>query len=1292
MNPPIHLLPTVPASLRVTREELLKWAQTSEASAKFPRLVRSLIAETEPSTERIRMPAGTGVASPNWDGVVTCTRGNRFVPAGTSFWELTTQQTNTNKKASDDYAKRVQNWPSVKRFGSSYVAVACASWNKAQDFASDPSKAPDFRRVLALNVDDLEEWISCAPATTVWLRDLIGKPTEGIQLLARWWEKWLQATTIPLDERFLLAGRANDITELRKRFSQGPNVVTVGGHVQLDEIIAFVAAALTTEESNGEPVTHALFVDNQTTAQKLLANQTQTLPPGTPSSGVTLTLVVPSVEYAQHLPPESSHRMIVATPGDCQAEIVLNALDSEAIRDHFYAIEASRDKARHLAGLARRSLMALRRHLSVQPALHTPNWAKVPLNRILRRSLLLGGWNEDYENDLETVSQFAGEPYADVVEALRQLEPGDSPMTLSRERWHSVTPADTWMLLHNQLSRDDLNKFSEIVLEVLTTTDPLCELPKDAALQARISGQKAKFSPQIRRGVATTLALAGCRPPIPYGEPTPDPNFVETTIRQLLKTAMHDTTPKTWVAISEALPILAEAEPDTVLESLRACIAEHHAFANAMFTDRDEHLFTFSPQSPHIQILNALQIMAWSPDHLVAASSVLAGLALLDPGGRYSNRPDATLAAIFYPCMPNTSADTVIRLQALQMLRSHYPSVAWKLMLALLPRHHNAQSARVVPQFRAWQPSKHSVISPNERALFEAALVQILLTDSGDDPDRWVQLLEQMDNLSDDNRRKIVSRLAQLANGEVDERFKATLWPVLRNRLDHHREYRNTPYVLAEIDLQALEDLLARLRPTAHEVVFGHLFKPLLLYIDGVSAIDSSAEFNTTLARRQTEAVQSILTEGGLTAILDFAAAVENPYQVGQILARLDAGNDEQMLGVLDSAPEAVTLLGLGFFAERFTCLEWDGIERLLDAHDLSPQVIADVLRAPPPIALGWQRVNDHGIAVATEYWQRVSYADLGIPNEIDELLGICRMLLAADRFGLAALLLKRGKRQHSRHPEFADLSATLLESWIEQTSEETGQEEIDRRLAVTLFGVLNEHREHLGTARVAVLEWKYYPLLQHYSGFRTANLYREMLRDLDLFVKFVEIAFMPACTAFGDVPTFTPTQQQRQFDAVDILYNWPSGKFAPNVKEEDELDATSLNTWVEGARVRLAEIDRALIGDQMIGTALAATPADTNGDWPGEAVRDLLETLQNQEIEKGLSVALLRQRGVTCRSPSDGGDQDRQLALRYSDLRTQFQTWPRTANLLSRLASQYQNEGRLHDGEADTFRRGLPV
>ena len=448
------------------------------------------------------------------------------------------------------------------------------------------SQGPDFRSVDALDVDDLEAWLECAPMATVWLCEQMGNPVTGVDLLSGWWARWLDATTIPLDASVVLAGRdqqASDLCDRCRRNRSG--VITVGGKVHLNEILAFVAAALTQSESSESPIPDALYVHGRDQAQRLFAVEALTTS-GRPSRhALAMTAVVPSAEFTEHLPAGSQHRMIVPVPGSTQADIVLEAVDSEVVASQLQKAGLELHASQELSGLARISLLALWRHLAVNPSLHRPAWATGAIDASLRRSLLLGGWNESRTGDCQIVEQFVDQTYEAVTEALSKLKAGDAPMVPTGDLWHGVSPADTWMLVGDQLSPGDIKAFGDMAHQILTQPNPLWGRTGEDLMRAQVEGVRAECSPQLKQGVATTLALLGTHPPVLRGDASTASGMAPGIVAQVLRSASNDATPETWAAVSEVLPLLAEAAPDTVLESLRTCLSEPHSFARAMFTD-----------------------------------------------------------------------------------------------------------------------------------------------------------------------------------------------------------------------------------------------------------------------------------------------------------------------------------------------------------------------------------------------------------------------------------------------------------------------------------------------------------------------------------------------------------------------------------------------------------------------------------------------------------------------------------------------------------------------------------
>ena len=1214
-----------------------------------------------------------------------CPVGNQFVPDGRSVWELSTAQNNAHGKAHEDYDKRRQNTPQGERAELSYVAVGCAPWTKRREFEEDKARCDDFGIVRALNVDSIESWLACAPVTTVWLREKIGEPVKGIETLSRWWSRWLKSTRIPLDAGVVLAGRTKITERLRDFCQQGSGgVFTIGGNWHRDEVLAFIAASLMSDPDdsrNGD----ALYVEDRATAQRLLAtggfdNTGQAGPDAT-----RMTVVVPSPDFARYYEPGSGHRIIVPAPGSSQPH-KLDAVDSGAVAtrlegagEHIYA-------AHDLGSLARMSLLTLRRRLAVNPAIYRPAWAAGSIDRRLRRCLLLNSWKEDNESDRHLVEHFVGCSYEDVVEMLHSVaQENEPPMLLTGKRWHVVAPADAWHLFAEQVTLQDLDSFSRIARELLSEPDPLSGATDAEHLRALLGEVAPRCSGVLRRGLATTLALLGSFPLKPRGDVTPAVNRATPIVHRILRAANEDPEPSRWAAVVEVLNLLAEADPDAVLGGLRTCLNGRHS---AMFANDQDRLLWSSRVPPLQGVLNALRVLAWSADHFTETVDVLARLAAVDDHGELSENPLRDLSWIMSTWSPQSSASGEARLETLDMLRERHSTVAWHLMLVLLSPESDMVLDRPGPLYRRWKQSAPAVTN-NKLLHMVTEIADRLVADAGSNPERLKTVIGQVSSLPPSAREALHATLGCVADSDPNEESRSAIWPALRDMVTRHQAFSDTSWALPESELEMFAQVMEQLRPSTPLDAHGWLFDSGFVSIDGIFIRDYEA-YMEVLEGRQAEAVAATLDVGGVVAVLELAVGVDNPRAVGIALANTGSEVDPSMLVAMDTAPEAVTQAALGYFTIRFRELDWEGIDRFLADHSPSEHVTADLLRAILPIRQPWRRAHELGAHVAAEYWARVDYGDLGPPSDLGKLLEVSQRLRDAQRVDFAAWYLWLGSSNYGTLPRFAEETATCLEQLVKQERGPNPLKKPGIYHLSALMEALDNHRDHLGVDRVAMIEWQYYPILEHERDFNAPNLYRKMVQEPEFFISLAELAYRPASTPPEPRPDPTNADQQKALSACRLLKTWRSSQIVPGLDDNGVINKQRLNCWVDHVRKRLAEIDRTKIGDQRIGAALAASPPDPDGEWPSLAVRDLIERLNSDHIDLGITMTIRNQRGVTTRSPNDGGDQERDLADTYHEKSLRFSDSPRTNAIFKDLADDYQRDARWHDLSAEARRRGL--
>jgi hypothetical protein len=133
-------------------------------------------------------------------------------------------------------------------------------------------------------------------------------------------------------------------------------------------------------------------------------------------------------------------------------------------------------------------------------------------------------------------------------------------------------------------------------------------------------------------------------------------------------------------------------------------------------------------------------------------------------------------------------------------------------------------------------------------------------------------------------------------------------------------------------------------------------------------------------------------------------------------------------------------------------------------------------------------------------------------------------------------------------------------------------------------------------------------------------------------------------------------------------------------------VDADYLLARVAEARRLLSESRRLTPGDAAIGSVLAHVPPGSDGIWPAAPVRDLVEELESDAFESGLSSGKINSRGLMTWSLTEGGAKDRAFAAQLCAWADRVADQPRTAALLRMMAERDEAWGRREDERSQEF------
>lgn len=1250
----------------LTRDDLRHAGRTAGFDTVFPLLIRRLILETCPAVTELDMPGGSGVAGGGFDGIVVNGEATPWVPAGTSVWELSVEQS-ASRKADRDYAKRLSAPASLSVGEVTYVSAILAPWTGARDWAAARARDGRWSTVRALNLDAIHAWLDAAPSTKAWLASELGKELPGIGALDRWWsESWLPSTRLPLGPEVLLAGRREEADNFLALLDQDQQVVSLAGDLRGDEFLAFVAAALTSANRHKQ-IARTVYVEDGAALMRLVA---QPRP---------LILLMPDAGLARQAPVHHDHQLVLLASHESRVDVTLPRVDSGAVEAHFASAGLSTEQSAVLGVLARRSISALRRALALRPETLTPPWAANP-DLLRRRLLLIGGWNGRSEGDRQALSTYLGRSYEEIEDEAASLAVRDDLPMLEQvgDHWHLLAPHDAWTLLQTHLTTHDFISFAELCRTVLLEHDPQFGLKGSARFSAQMEGKARKYSRSLRIGLAQSLALLGStRDDSPALRNYSASEWAARIADEILDAANGDKSYSTWSGLGGLLSLLAEASPDSFLAALRTGLEGEDPLHFQMFQDRADDEFGSPPQSPHTEFLWALETLAWSAEYLGEVVDVLGDLAALDPGGRWSNRPFGSLCEILSLWRPNTQADFEPRFAAaLRLCRAH-PDVGWRLLVDLIPGGHGFQIDHTGPRFRDWK--KRQTIT---RAGLNDAVDRVakeLIDNLGEDPERYLQVLDRLADIPPKRRRQYLARLASLGERLVDDHQRGKLHQAASELAIRNREYSEAEWSLPTHDIELLEASARALTPV------GDLERARLVFASEPLAArrrwrDNYEEYFHEVAERRAAAVKELFDARGMQGVLELAEGIDNPGELGRALAEAQVSLDEQLRGDLAKSDPA-RVIASQYFAHRFLRDGRELLDQLLSSAAGDATVQARALLAYPDHALAQTIFKELPAEVRERYW--LEFPGFWATKSDAELDFVTTGLVSVGRNAAALDLLAM---HEADGPAFATTAARACEQLLTAQEVDTEWRRLQPYDIRKIIALLYRFRESLGLDRVVRIEWGLLPVLGFDAEIPTLN--DAMAEDAELFVSIVKLAYRPRdqdgdeeASARDEV---TQAQARRAYSA---LRAW---RRIPGSDESGTISLDALQDWVRDARRLLRESDRSQVGDHEIGQILAFAVADTDATYPPRAVCEVVEHTKSDDLDSGLRIGYFNKRGVTSRGLTDGGKQERDLAERYDEWAAQLSNWPRVRRLFREIAAGYRRDAEREDLEAERRMRGV--
>jgi hypothetical protein len=814
---------------------------------------------------------------------------------------------------------------------------------------------------------------------------------------------------------------------------------------------------------------------------------------------------------------------------------------------------------------------------------------------------------------------------------------------------------DAFLNAGTHIGQDVLGVLRAVMAQVFGHIPP----PPDPRAIVRLNPERADgYSGWLRDGLATTLLQIAVWDKLAEMPITgTGQSFANQVVRAIPGLAADA---RLLASLKDQLPYLAEAAPDPLLSALESTLGGGGHGLRPLF---DELEGVIHPVSQHTGLLWALETIAWDVDNFDRAVMVLARLAALDPGGKLVNRPINSLGEIFLPWHPSTKASVSQRLAALDRICDALPQIGWELVVKLLPTMHGTSTGTARPKLRE-AGSGEVTVTYGEYWEVQAAVVRRAIALVGHDPKRWHVLIAGLSNFTSAERAAALSALDDTLHWLQGDSRK-NLLEDLRAEVEKHEQFLDAKWALPPDQLGPMRRLVDKYTPDdpleRARVVFNG------------SAFDSKGNRDAIDEHRRAT-LAAILNTLRPEALVILGRSIKNSYNLIETLATIDIARKDLEAAAtfsLSNNPDSLSLGLVSILNGKFgnqAAKDWIAGARV--AHTLSNEAVARLLTALPDDQGTWTFAQGLGSNVEADYW--LTKGPYWLKGSKDELL---TAIDAYMRFGRGIAALEASLQRLSEVPSHKVLE--MLEMVVRDLN--SGQA---RAAGMVSFEVEQafkalDGRSDVSDEDIARREIMLFPLLEHTQ--HRMRIFQVMARNPDVYFEVLKAVFR---ADNEPEPTGEASEQER---AVWRLNYSMLSKFdlLPGTSNAG-IDTPALSAWIARLRDLAAAGRRSAITDQYIGHILAHSVRGNDGLWPSVPVREQIEALRSEHLERGICNERFNMRGPHFRAIYAGGDDERALAKQYYDYAADMTAWPRTQALLRSIARNWETDAARQDEWAE--------
>jgi len=1210
--------------------------------------MRRLLAQT-PGVTNIDIRAREGTAAPGWDGTAT-SDGSSFLPKGELRFEFGTNQ-QPKSKANEDYNKRAD--PIVGKSDEIFVFATPRNWAGAAEWAKQRSSENKFASVEAFDAHRIEGWLQSLPAVHYWISEQLGKPVSGAQTLTSWCERLHRNCIIDVPPAFHAAGRSKEAEKLMQRLHDN-KIAPVIQAAWRDDALAFCYAVLREKDPTALERTLVVFTPE---VWHYLAIQS--------SSFILIPMFDdPDIGLAQ----TRGHNLIQIADNssyvlDNNVSIRLPKISREVAERILHRVALSSFDVAKMAALARRSMSAFYRTISLDQTMKKPDWStNAETVKVLAPLMLVGAWEYNHPEDCLAIENLVGvsnEKINALLDKLYEKHQSNAPFVRSGDRWSIVDPLGTADLMLHKISKLHIDAWEKLVKRVvhsMTSGAGVQRLRTSADLDIRIM---RPVSSTLRRHVMRGLPLVST-----WAEGNGECAHLLLSTMKGLFNGLFDAVAKLddfngLIDLSWTFTFFAEAVPELFLEKIDALVQQirsSQSLSEAIVHNDETSVFVTN-------VNDALECLTWSRQYYARSIYLIAAVACYMCDDESRSILSLNLSKTLGLRSPFGNGNLDDKSAIVHTLLSRYPRLGWESLTGLLhPKMFVIVPFR--PIYRDWWIEEQ--VSHECASVRLEKMIDVAVSTAGSDVGRWDTLLNAVAGYGCSEILKVVKALRQMVQSSALSQSEAVeLSNILQRYVGMSASCAGTEDCARQLLDVELETLIASLESDHDLVKFSRLFvldRTLLSKFSQPTFEDRSISRES----KRLEVLQSVC-QRNLSDLRVLAEHVEDLNGIGRTMAHLHRDLDSLVFRWFDEGTVRLSEVAKAYVLEKASNSNVSWVRSVLNS-DMLQQVGREHFVAGLPLGIEWAAVlGEIDPLLVRLYWESFDAFEI-MDISSDDASESVRQLIALG---------------------YADKAIVLLSCEINRGGVPALSDVIDALLLFAEFGVLQRGDPIFASANhllewidcldvdhpdIYVVEFLYFASLHSEVPF--GKLYRYFSSDSQRFVSLVCGSYVPS-----GCPKWCSEEEIREAQCA-ILSRW---NYLPGLSVDDGLNGSDLKQWFQDCLLLFEQANCLDVGNEGLGRVLASSPEGSDGMWPVEDVRYLIEKFGTAALKNGLIVGHISLYGPTVKGTYEGGNSERELMNRYREYSWKMNArWPKTASILKLLADYYQMQAAVWDRDAE--------